>query len=317
MGEVILATTKMARIVDVQPGRITVEPGVTVAAMQERLTEAGAWFPPVPTFTGACAGGIVATNAAGAATFKYGSTRDWVEALTVVLADGTVLELESRQRARARTAGSSSRRRADASRCRCRRYRMPRVAKRSAGYHAAPDMDLIDLFIGSEGTLGVITQITFRTLSPAPNIVLAWIPCTAEAQGLALVKALRDASMTTWQTGATGRNRCLRDRAHGSPLARDCPGGRRRHDGSNVSIPEGTELALLVQLELSGGNGCGPRRSSRFRNRSEVRGPTARSGTSAACSIAQACSRTPSWRPLETAAAPRTSSPCGRPCPRA
>ena len=93
MGEVILATTKMAHILDVQPGRITVEPGVTVAAMQARLAEAGAWFPPVPTFTGACAGGIVATNAAGAATFKYGSTRDWVEALTVVLADGTVLEL--------------------------------------------------------------------------------------------------------------------------------------------------------------------------------------------------------------------------------
>ena len=92
MGDMILSTTKMARVVDVEPGLITVEPGVTVAAMQEQLTEAGAWFPPAPTFTGACAGGIVATNAAGAATFRYGSTRDWVEALTVVLADGTVLE---------------------------------------------------------------------------------------------------------------------------------------------------------------------------------------------------------------------------------
>ena len=96
MGESILATTKMTRIIDVGPGLITVEPGVTVAAMQERLAEAGAWFPPAPTFTGAFAGGIVATNAAGAATFKYGSTRDWVEALTVVLADGTVLELAAR-----------------------------------------------------------------------------------------------------------------------------------------------------------------------------------------------------------------------------
>ncbi len=57
MGEVILATTKMARVIDVRPGRITVEPGVTIAAMQERLTEAGAWYPPAPTFTGACAGG--------------------------------------------------------------------------------------------------------------------------------------------------------------------------------------------------------------------------------------------------------------------
>ena len=93
MGETIIATTKMARIVDVAPGRITVEPGVTVAAMQERLRAEGGWFAPVPTFTGAFAGGIVATNAAGAATFKYGSTRGWVEALTVVLADGTILDI--------------------------------------------------------------------------------------------------------------------------------------------------------------------------------------------------------------------------------
>ena len=51
-------------------------------------------YPPVPTFNGAFVGGIVATNAAGAATFKYGTTRDWVEALTVVLPDGDVLDVE-------------------------------------------------------------------------------------------------------------------------------------------------------------------------------------------------------------------------------
>src|SRR5262245_15654383 len=62
MGEVVLSTSRMAAILEVTPGRITVEPGVTVAAMQERLRETGAWFPPAPTFTGACAGGIVATN---------------------------------------------------------------------------------------------------------------------------------------------------------------------------------------------------------------------------------------------------------------
>ncbi len=248
MGEVILATTKMARIVDVQPGRITVEPGVTVAAIQERLTEAAAWFPPVPTFTGACAGGIVATNAAGAATFKYGSTREWVQALTVVLADGTVLELR-RGASRARDGRFELETTRGVVSVPVPTYRMPLVAKRSAGYHAAPDMDLIDLFIGSEGTLGVITQITFRTVSPAPNIVLAWIPCTAEAQGLALVKSLRDASMATWQTGATdGIDACAiehMDRRSLEILRED-----GAHTRSNVSIPQGTELALLVQLEL-------------------------------------------------------------------
>jgi D-lactate dehydrogenase (cytochrome) len=248
MGEVILATTKMARIIDVQPGRITVEPGASVAAMQERLAEAGGWFPPAPTFTGACAGGIVATNAAGAATFKYGSTRDWVEALTVVLADGTVLDL-GRGTNRARNGRFEIETASGRLSVPVPTYRMPQVAKRSAGYYAAPAMDLIDLFIGSEGTLGVITQVTFKTLSPAPNIVLAWIPCATEARGLALVKALRDASVATWQTGdADGVDACAIEHMDWRSLE------ILREDGAdtrnNVSIPEGTELALLVQVEL-------------------------------------------------------------------
>jgi D-lactate dehydrogenase (cytochrome) len=95
----------------------------------------------------------------------------------------------------------------------------------------------------------VITQITFRTLAPAPNIVLAWIPCATEAQGLRLVTALRDASMATWQAGAAdGVDACAiehMDRRSLQILRED--GADRRH---NVCIPDGSELALLVQLEL-------------------------------------------------------------------
>ncbi len=53
----------------------------------------GRYYPPAPTFTGAFVGGTVATNAAGAATFKYGTTRDWVQALTVVLPTGDALDV--------------------------------------------------------------------------------------------------------------------------------------------------------------------------------------------------------------------------------
>ena len=61
--------------------------------LQRQLATAGRWFPPVPTYLGAIAGGAVSTNAAGAATFKYGTVREWVEGLTVVLAGGDVVEL--------------------------------------------------------------------------------------------------------------------------------------------------------------------------------------------------------------------------------
>jgi D-lactate dehydrogenase (cytochrome) len=218
--------------------------------MQERLAEAGAWFPPAPTFTGACAGGIVATNAAGAATFKYGSTRDWVEALTVVLADGTILELR-RGTCRAIRHAIDVDTRSGRIHVPVPTYRMPQVAKRSAGYHAAPDMDVIDLFIGSEGTLGVITQITFRTAAPALETALALIPCASEAQALSLAATLRDASIATWQsrepTGIDVSAIEHMDRRSLEIIQED--GVDTRH---NVAIPRGTDLALLVQLELPG-----------------------------------------------------------------
>jgi D-lactate dehydrogenase (cytochrome) len=249
MGETILATSKMARIVSLSPHEIVVEPGVTVAVMQEALREVGAWFPPAPTYTGACAGGIVATNAAGAATFKYGSTRTWVQAITVVLADGTVLDLV-RGREKAREGRFRIQTRSGSIDVPVPRYRMPDVVKRSAGYHAERDMDLIDLFIGSEGTLGVITRITFRVASPAPRTALAFVPCGSERAALALVARLRSESIETWRTrDAAGIDVAAiehMDRRSLEIVRED--GEARRH---NVSIPHWSGLALLIQIELS------------------------------------------------------------------
>ena len=61
--------------------------------LQRRLAAVGLYYPPVPTFDGAFVGGTIATNAAGAATFKHGSTRRWVNAATIVLASGDVLDV--------------------------------------------------------------------------------------------------------------------------------------------------------------------------------------------------------------------------------
>src|SRR5688572_21377151 len=200
MGETILATSKMTRILELKDSRVRVQAGVTVQALQEHLRPAGGWFPPAPTFTGACAGGIVATNAAGAATFKYGTTREWVDGLTVVLADGTILTLQRGEHVGRGTTLDVQTRRGRVA-VPIPSYDMPDVPKRSAGYHAAPGMDLVDLFIGAEGTLGVITEVTLRFLSPAPSSALALVPCASEAQGLALADAIARASRETWRSG--------------------------------------------------------------------------------------------------------------------
>jgi D-lactate dehydrogenase (cytochrome) len=239
MGELVLSTEKLTRILDVGPSHIRVEAGVTVAAMQAALAAHGAWFPPVPTFTGAFAGGIVATNAAGANTFRHGAVRRWVEAIDVVLGDGSTLAIR-RGGVRARdgvlrvpAAGGEIAVPVPA-------YRMPTVDKVSAGYYATPDMDLIDLFIGSEGTLGIITAITFRTLTPIPTTALALVPARSEAEAIALVGELRhEPSIAAIEHMD---RRCL------EILHED--GADRRLD---VRFPDDTALALLVQIELPPG----------------------------------------------------------------
>jgi D-lactate dehydrogenase (cytochrome) len=92
-GELIVSFARMSHVLDMADDRVRTEPGVTLAALQDALDSHGLFYPPVPTFAGATIGGTIATNAAGAATFKYGSTRAWVEGLTVVLSCGEVLDL--------------------------------------------------------------------------------------------------------------------------------------------------------------------------------------------------------------------------------
>ena len=138
---------------------------------------------PVPTYDGAVAGGVIATNAAGAATFEYGSTREWVRAITVVLADGSVLDLE-RGRTTAHSDGYFELVRGNhTTRIPVPSYHMPDVAKRAVGYFASPDMDLIDLFVGSEGTLGIVTEASFIVMPRRPNLCLAWSAGVRRATG--------------------------------------------------------------------------------------------------------------------------------------
>ena len=88
-GEVVLSTSRLNRILASGDDWIRVEAGVTLVDLDLALAKIGKHYPPAPTFTGAFAGGVVATNAAGAATFKYGTTREWVSALTIVLRTAT------------------------------------------------------------------------------------------------------------------------------------------------------------------------------------------------------------------------------------
>ncbi|MBN1176165.1 MAG: FAD-binding protein [Dehalococcoidales bacterium] len=134
-GGIVLCTTRMDRIIEINSTNLnaTVEPGVVLQDFQNALAEEGLFFPPDPqSFAGCTMGGVVAENSGGPSCLKYGVAKQYVLGLEVVLADGTIVKLGGL------------------------------TPKNRTGY------ELMMLFVGSEGTLGVITKITLRLL-PQPQ----------------------------------------------------------------------------------------------------------------------------------------------------
>ena len=248
----VISTGRMTAIHESGQHHIRAGAGVPLETLQKLLSAQGRWYAPIPTFTGAFVGGVVATNAAGAATYKYGTTRAWVDDLTIVLACGHVLDLARGEVHADRDRGFEIQCGHGTRRFRPGSYRLPDVPKCSAGYYAAPGMDLIDLFIGSEGTLGIIVEATLRVLPSPAAVALALIPVPSERAGLALVDDLRRASQTTWRTGdPAGVDVAAIENVDRRSLEILHEDGADRKQ--NITIPDNTELLLIVQLELPAG----------------------------------------------------------------
>lgn len=148
-------------------------------------------FPTDPTETSATLGGMAACNASGARSYRYGAIRDHVSALRLALADGDLLALQrGARRADGRHLALTTEggRRIDVE---LPAYRMPH-AKNASGYFVADDMDAVDLVIGSDGTLGVITELELA-LMPAPSVTWG-VSCffAEESQTVAATIAVRE-----------------------------------------------------------------------------------------------------------------------------
>lgn len=144
---IALSLEKMNRIIDCDPERrvAVVEPGVITAELRSVVAEAGLFYPPDPTSAGECTmGGNVATNASGSCTLKYGSTMHWVKRLRVVTGTGESLDVRDKT-----------------------------AEKYCAGYGGfyRPTR----LFFGSEGTLGIVTEIEVSLTLMPPDFFLAMV----------------------------------------------------------------------------------------------------------------------------------------------
>ncbi|HQZ81956.1 MAG TPA: FAD-binding oxidoreductase [Pyrinomonadaceae bacterium] len=165
IGGLIVSLEKLNSIeIDKNAATVTVGAGVILGDLQKEVEQVGLFYPPDPTEWSCQIGGNIATNASGARSFKYGATREYVQQLRVALATG---EFVSVRRGDAVAADGMLRIIAENGRAidiRVPTYERPKVRKNVSGYFNSDSLDSIDLFVGSEGTLGVIVEATLTLL---------------------------------------------------------------------------------------------------------------------------------------------------------
>ena len=167
--------------------------GESLAAYAEFCRGGEFFFSPDPTERSACVGGMAACNASGALSYRYGPVRDHVLALRAVLMDGRTVALRRGERFARGLVFELPCEDGSLLRGRLPGYAMPST-KNTSGYYCREDMDLLDLFIGSDGTLAALTQLELALL---PSPAFQWcVNCyfPAEGQAIGFVKTVRDAA---------------------------------------------------------------------------------------------------------------------------
>lgn len=196
---ILLNVSEMNRILEVNKmdACVTVEPGIINQELKDALRPHGLYYPPDPgSVKISSIGGNIATNAGGLCCVKYGVTRDFVREIKVVLADGTLTRLGRK------------------------------TIKGVAGF------DLCGLFVGSEGTLGVIVEATL-SLIPLPEA-----PVTA----IATFPDIADAAATVAQYMGSGRNPSLMELMDGTTLT-------MLNDFGHFGLDDSAEAMLIMQSD--------------------------------------------------------------------
>ena len=195
------------------------------------------WLPVDPTETSAHVGGAVAANASGARTFAYGSIRPWVVGLSIVLPDGRLLDIKRGECfAKDWVFGFANANGV------VEDIRLPQVVipktKHTLGYETSENMDLIDLFIGSEGTLGAIVSVDLRLdIMPVARVGIT-VVAPSEEKALSLVKCARESARALDKADATRKkNWLLASVEYFDPGILRFLKEKRDADGQGSSIP--------------------------------------------------------------------------------
>ena len=154
----IVVSLERFRKIEIRSGSAVVGAGVLLRELQAAASNSGQFYAPDPTEISASIGGTIATNASGSRSFRYGDTRRHVLGLRVALIDGKLLDLHRGEPVPFDIPALPA----------------PKTTKHTAGFPLHPGMEMIDMFIGSEGTLGVITEAVVQLL-PVPAELLSGV----------------------------------------------------------------------------------------------------------------------------------------------
>ncbi|MBF0355520.1 MAG: FAD-binding oxidoreductase [Alphaproteobacteria bacterium] len=226
--QIILSLSRLNRVRGINPANraMTVEAGCILSQIQSAADEQGLLFPLSMASEGSCQiGGNLATNAGGTSVLRYGNARDLVLGLEVVLSDGTVWN------------------------------GLKGLRKDNTGY------DLKQLFIGSEGTLGIITAATLKLFAKHHETVTAFLGLASPQAALDLLARLQDASgeqVTAFELMSRNSLEFVTGRIPGTsdPLSKPYPWyvlaeiATSRRDGAMAELMEG-ELARAIDMGLA------------------------------------------------------------------
>lgn len=186
-----------------------VESGVILRDFQKTVEAQNLFYPPDPTEWSCQIGGTIATNASGARSFRYGATRNFVRRLEIILANGENLSLRRGENFSNGGFVEVKTQQGTKIKAKLPTYRQPNVRKNTSGYFTSQTVDAIDLFIGSEGTLGIITEAELALL-PKPESFFSGIIFFEEEENLLrFVNEVRELSF---------RNREIKDQR---PITKD------------------------------------------------------------------------------------------------
>jgi len=234
-GGVALSMEKFNTILRISKDEMsaTVQAGVPVEDLKNAAEEHGLFYTCHPTERSAFVGGTVSTNASGARSYRYGATRRFVRAITMVLSGGQVLKVRRGERLVSRADHVVRLSDGSAIDIPLPSYAIPQV-KNASGYCAYDGMDLIDLFVGQEGTLSVMTEVEIALVKRPERIYGLFVFFKKEEEAWRFASDVR-----------SHKERSILSIEYFDRTALDIVSKKER------AIPAGVEAALYVEQELS------------------------------------------------------------------